>query len=152
MRKVLFMLVMVSCLFGYEKGDRLDQDVIDSLHLQKDRVYILDFFASWCFSCKKEMPLLSKLNDTLDKSRVEIIGIDVDEEPQKGLDFQKDMRSKGLLNFKVHNDFKGKIVNRFEPVGFPAVYVIKDLKVVSMKIGAKEGIDKLLLDEIKDLK
>ncbi len=152
MRIFIAILLFVSGIFAYDIGDKIDEDVASKLGLKSDKIYVLDFFASWCGSCKKEMPLLSALNKNIDKNRVEIIGIDADENPKKGMAFQDEMKKKGSLNFRVYNDPKGEIVSKFNPVGFPAVYIVKDLKVVSAHMGAKDHIDRVISKEIEGLK
>ena len=97
------------------------------------------------------MPHLSKVNDTIDKSKIELIGIDVDENLEKGQTFQKELREAKSLNFRVVDDPKGEIVKLFEPVGIPALYIVKDGKVIDFLFGAKDNIDKLLLDVLKEL-
>jgi thiol-disulfide isomerase/thioredoxin len=151
-RLFLILLSFTYLLFGYQKGDMVDANIVKELNLQKEKVYIIDFFASWCHSCKMEMPHISKLNKKIDKNRVEIIGIDVDEEIKDAKKFQEALKKEGNLNFRVINDPKGKIVSKFNPIGTPAIYIIKDLKVVALEIGAKDEIDKIILKHLESLK
>ena len=151
MRTLLTLLVLSSLLFSYQKGDIVSKEIKNKLNIQENKIYVIDFFASWCSSCKREMPHLSKVNDTIDKSKIELIGIDVDENLEKGQTFQKELREAKSLNFRVVNDPKGEIVKLFEPVGIPALYIVKDGKVIDFLFGAKDDIDKLLLDVLKKL-
>ena len=84
MKILLIIVATVSLLFGYQKGDTLDADMYKHLELQNRKLYIIDFFASWYGSCKKELPLIAKANKQLDPEKVEIIGIDVDKDVKKG--------------------------------------------------------------------
>ena len=134
-------------LFAYQKGDTVDITLQKHLDMKTDKIYIIDFFASWCASCKKEIPLISKVNTTLDKDHVEIIGIDVDKDENKGVAFQKKLTSEGKLNFRVVNDPMNLIVAKFNPIGMPALYYIKEGKVVDIIYGAVDNIDqKIILD------
>ena len=151
MRIVLTLLVLSSLLFSYQKGDMVSKEIKDKLNIQDNKIYVIDFFASWCASCKREMPSLSKVNDTIDKSKIELIGIDVDEDLKKGQTFQKELREAKSLNFRVVDDPKGEIVKLFEPLGMPALYIIKEGKVVDFLFGARDDIDNLLLDVLKEL-
>ena len=90
-------------IFAYQKGDTVDMSLQKHLGMKTDKIYIIDFFASWCTSCKKEIPLISKVNTTLDKDHVEIIGIDVDKDEKKGVMFQKKLTTEGKLNSRVVN-------------------------------------------------
>jgi len=151
MRLLTTLLLFSSLLFSYQKGDVVSQDIQDKLSIKENKIYIIDFFASWCASCKKEMPYLSKINDTIDKEKIEIIGIDVDEDIKKGQSFQKELRATNTLNFKVINDPKSEIIKAFNPVGMPALFFIKNDKVASSILGAKDDIDKIILHELKGL-
>jgi len=147
MRYIITLLFASILLFGYQKGDKVKPDIAQKLNLKSNKIYIIDFFASWCGSCKEEMPLLIKASKEMDKSKFELIGVDVDEELSKGKAFQKELN----ISFRVVNDTKNEIVKAFDPVGMPSLYVIKDGKVVDFLFGAKDNIDKLIADELKEL-
>ncbi|NPA73222.1 MAG: TlpA family protein disulfide reductase [Epsilonproteobacteria bacterium] len=151
MKKYLLWLATVSLLLAYQKGDTLDKNMVQKLQLDKDKIYIVDFFASWCISCKREIPFVNKLYNKLDKNKVDIIGIDVDEEIKEGERFQNMLKNSDDLSFRVVNDPNGEIVNRFNPVGMPSIYIIKNNKVEDIIIGAKDDIDKLLSKKIEEL-
>lgn len=119
------------------------------LNQSKD-VIIVDFFASWCVSCRVEIPLLAKLNATLDQSKVEIIGVDVDEDVKAREKFLASMREKGM-NFRVVNDPEQKIISEFSPVGMPALYYVVKGKVIGARIGAIEHIDQVVKSDLQEL-
>ena len=145
MRFITVLLLLTSLLFSYQKGDTISQNIQDKLSIKENKIYIIDFFASWCVSCKKEIPYLSKINDTLDKEKIEIIGVDVDEDIKKGQSFQKELN----INFRVIDDPKSEIIKLFDPVGMPALFFIKNNKIAGSIIGAKDNIDKIILNELK---
>jgi len=143
MLKKILLLVSLSSLglFALETGDLLPYETVKSLKLENNRVYIIDFFASWCKSCKKELPLMAKLHTQLDQNSTEIIGIDVDEDSTEGKAFQEEMG----VNFRVIDDSKNELIKVFNPVGMPAIFIVKDEKIIATLIGAKEQIDKVIL-------
>ena len=145
--KKLLILFIVTSMFAYQKDDNVDIGLAKKIEMESEKIYVVDFFASWCASCKKELPLISHLQQNLDASRVEIVGVDVDEELLKGQVFQKDLQ----LSFRVVDDTKGEIVKVFNPVGMPAIYIIKESKVIEVIVGAKDHIDVLLSDKLKAL-
>ena len=145
MLKVLvlcFMLVNVS--FAYKVDDKLDQNIVSKLDLKEDKVYILNFFASWCVSCKKELPILSKLNLT---SNSQIIGINVDEQKEDGENFVNELD----LKFKVVYDNENEIISKFSPIGVPAIYYIKNLTVKKRVFGAVNHIDEVIKKDLEEL-
>ena len=147
MRYLITFLLTSMFLFGYQKGDVVEPSIAQKLDLKKDKIYVIDFFASWCSSCKKEMPLLIKASTKMDKSKFELIGVDVDKKISEGVAFQK----KYNISFRVVNDPKNEIIKAFDPIGMPSLYVIKNGKVVDFLFGAKDNIDELILDELKEL-
>ncbi len=148
MKILATILLFSSLLFGYQIGDKIDSDIKEKLSIEDDKIYIIDFFASWCPSCEKEMPYISKVNELIDKDKVEIIGVGVDEDVKKGEEFVKRVKA----NFKIVNDPKSNIIKKFDPIGMPALYFIKKDVVVASIIGAKDDIDKIILNKLKDLK
>jgi len=57
----------------------------------KHKITILDFWASWCGPCRKEMPNLVKLYDRFGKAGLGIIGISLDEEREMWQDAVRTM-------------------------------------------------------------
>lgn len=144
-QKILLLLVFSTySLMAYNTGDMLDKAVTEKLGLKKDKLYVIDFFASWCRSCKKEIPLISKVHR--DKV-VEVIGINVDTDASKGKAFV----SKHKVPFRVVYDTNKVLISVFNPVGIPALYYVKNGKVLSMHIGAMKNIDKKIIEEVKGL-
>ncbi len=151
MRILTLMLLLYSLAFSYQKGDTLSEDIQKKLDIKADKIYIIDFFASWCPSCEKEMPYISKVNEKIDKTKIKIIGIGVDEDIKKGQKFQKKLKDRGELNFQVIDDPKNLIIKEFNPIGMPALFYIKDKKVVKTIFGAVDDIDKIILSDLKEL-
>ena len=145
-KKILSILsISTITLMALDSGDTLPSLTAQKLSLQNDKIYIIDFFASWCHSCEKELPLINKLNNAIDKNTTEIIGVDVDEEIEDGKTFQKEL----ALNFKVVNDANNEIIGAFNPVGMPSIFIVKNGKIITVISGAKENIDSYILEGLK---
>ena len=151
MKKFFLLTLMISLSFGYKVGDSIENDVATSLGIDPTKIVVVDFFASWCHSCKKEIPLIAKLNMRINKNIIDIIGIDVDRKLQDGLDFQASLKANNSLNFRVINDTNSKIITKFKPIGMPALYIIKENKVVDLIYGAVDNIDSTLLRKLEQL-
>ena len=90
LKKILLIGALLSLnLMALDIGDYVPSNTIKLLKMKKNKVYIVDFFASWCHSCEKELPLLVKLQNKIEQSKVELIGVDVDENIAEGKKFQK---------------------------------------------------------------
>ncbi|HIC44611.1 MAG TPA: TlpA family protein disulfide reductase [Sulfurimonas sp.] len=144
-------LMLTSLLFSYEKGDLISNDISTHLNLKADKVYVINFFASWCRSCKKELPLVSKVNSQINKDQIEIIGIDVDKDVNKGIAFQKHLKENGKLNFRIINDPQSLIISEFNPKGMPTLFYIKNNKVLKVTTGAVPDIDENILLSLKGM-
>ena len=150
MKKMLFIALMLLFsinTYAYKVGDTVSPEVAQHLKLNKNGVTAVNFFASWCVSCRKELPLVNKLSKTTAK-HYSIIGVDYDEELKEGLAFQKSLG----LTFYVYNDVKQKVTASFNPIGMPALYYVKNNKVVQIRIGAINHIDKVIQKDLESLK
>ncbi len=112
---------------------------------------MIDFFAEWCNSCRKELPLISAVHARADKKKVDFIGVDTSESVKAGSAFQKELRDKGGLSFRVVADPEQALVNSFKPRGYPALYILKDGKVVREHLGAIPNVDVVLERDLKAL-
>jgi len=133
-------VLMLTNAYAYKVGENIDVNIAKTLKIDDSKITIVDFFASWCVSCKKELPLINNLNKTINKKKVEIIGVGADKEIAKGKAFQKNL----ALDFRIHDDPSQEVIAAFNPIGMPAVYILKGGKVVDVIFGAVPNIDKEL--------
>lgn len=149
-RIIIGLLLLVSVAvstpaIAYQKGDKISPEVIQALNLDPEKLTIIDFFASWCSSCKKEIPMLDAM--TLDESKVELLGVCTDKKLEKGKAFQEKLN----IQFRVHNDTSQEVVSAFAPFGMPAIYFVKDGEVKEIRFGAIPKIDKVVQKDIDKL-
>lgn len=84
-----------------------DLDVYDFSALEPylnktdDKIYVVNFWATWCAPCIKELPHFEKLNETYSNQDVEVLLV--------SLDFPKQYDSK-LKPFIAKHNLKSKIV------------------------------------------
>ncbi len=149
----IFFTLLLSTLFSltlsaYEVGDKIDITTLKTLQLKSSKIYIIDFFASWCGSCEKELPELNAFNKKLDTKKYELIGIDIDKDVDNATAFQEEL----AINFRVINDTNQNIVSHFKPLGMPSIYIVKDNTVIDVIVGAKDSVDELLRAYLKGIK
>ncbi len=84
------------------------------------RVIILNFWASWCDPCIKEMPDLEKLYQKTQASGVELVAINQDSREVIARDFTKRLN----ISMPVIWDQDGRIAKKFGTFRFPETYVI----------------------------
>ena len=145
-RKIFYLLLFSSTfLLALETGDSIPQKTQQKLNLEVDKLYVVDFFASWCKSCKKELPLIEAVHK---KNIANIIGINVDKKEEKGKAFVEKL----ALSFPIVYDNNQELINIFEPLGFPTLYYIKDGKILKTIVGAVAEIDKQIEADVQELK
>ena len=148
-------VVVVSLCFGLAAHGAeprvVDPAVLSTLQVDPARITVIDFFAEWCVSCHKELPLISAAHSRADKKKVDFVGIDTDDSTQVADAFQKSMRDKGALSFRVVNDPEQALVKSFRPRGYPALYVLVDGKVVREHLGATANVDAVLEADLESL-
>jgi cytochrome c biogenesis protein CcmG, thiol:disulfide interchange protein DsbE len=108
----------------------------------RGKVVLLDFWASWCEPCKKELPLLAKMAPRLKSKGIEIVAVNIDEDKQKALDF---IRTHGLA-LTIVSDQGKSIVGRWEPPKMPSSFAIDKNGVVRAVNGGFEPGDESKLE------
>ncbi len=89
------------------------------------RVYVLEFWATWCSPCVKNIPHLIKLNNRYKRKGLEVVALSQDKSAGKLARFVRDKS----INYHVAID--NGTVDRFKVTGYPTVFVVNHLgKVV----------------------
>lgn len=131
--------------------EKLSPELVAALEINPDKITLIDFFASWCVSCRVELPQISKLVPQLDPEQFEVIGINVDEELAEGQEYIDSFAQNGGLNFRVVMDPEQQMIEIFEPLGMPALYYIQNGEIKIMHLGAMPNIDKVIASDISEL-
>jgi peroxiredoxin len=108
----------------------------------RGKVVLVDFWASWCEPCKKELPLLDKLAPRLRAKGIEIVAVNIDDDKSHAVDFVK---SHGL-HLTVVADASKKIVGAWEPPKMPSSFVVDKSGVVRAVHGGFEPGDETKLE------
>lgn len=116
--------------------------------VEKGKVTIVDFWATWCEPCKKSFPKYQELYVKYKASGLEIVAISVDDEKKDIPDFIKSFGAK----FPVGWDDGHKIADCWHPPNMPSAYVIdKTGTIKHIHNGYHDGEEKELEKEIKEL-
>ncbi len=84
------------------------------------QVIYLDFWASWCPPCAQSFPVLNKLRNELHDQGFEVIGVNLDKEPAKALEFLKAYP----VQFPLVSDAQGVWPQQYGVKGMPYAYLI----------------------------
>jgi thiol-disulfide isomerase/thioredoxin len=95
----------------------------------KGRFVILNFWATWCVPCIKEMPEFQKAHQSLGP-KVQIIGINLAESREKIGEFVETNR----ISFPVLLDEYGNVSQEYEVINLPVTYFITPDGIIRDKI------------------
>jgi len=113
---VLFVFILLAngCVYTQPKIEEkvkdftlnnLKEEKVNLKDFQDKKIIFLNFFATWCPSCREEIPILNKLYPEYKDKDVEFIGIDLREDKKKVNNFVE----KYKINYPVLLDLKGKV-------------------------------------------
>jgi len=124
------------------------QGVPHSLKKHKGKVLLLNFWATWCPPCVKELPSLNRLRNKVNNENFKILAIDIGEETETVKQFLKPME----IEFSVLTDPEGESVKPWNLIAFPSSFVIdKHGKIRYGLFGAIEWDDPEVIKIIQKL-
>ena len=101
----------------------------------KGKVVVINFFATWCPPCRKEIPDFVRLQTMLSKKGFQIIGVCVDGTKPEVLGFAKQYK----INYPVVMDNPDLAPVFGDIQGVPATFVIdRNLNIVDQWVGYLE--------------
>lgn len=92
----------------------------------RGKVVVIDFFASWCEPCMRELPELEKLHRQLSSAGVVFLGVNLDRERKNAVALVKRFG----LTFPTLLDPEGKVAETYDPPKMPSTYVVDKAGVV----------------------
>jgi peroxiredoxin len=110
------------------KLEAIDGQVVKMSDL-KGQFVILNFWATWCVPCVKEMPEFQKAHQSLNQ-KVKIIGINLAESKEQVNDY---IRGKGY-SFPILLDGYGNVSQEYEVLHLPVTFFITPDGVIREKI------------------
>jgi peroxiredoxin len=123
----------------------VDGQLVESSDL-KGQFVILNFWATWCVPCIKELPEFQKAHESLNQ-KVKIIGINLAESKEKVRAYMEDHHFK----FPVLLDRYGNVSQEYEVLHLPVTYFITPDGIVREKIfggGVTEEVIKAKMDQL----
>jgi thiol-disulfide isomerase/thioredoxin len=94
--------------------DTLDGGKKWSLHENRGRVVLINFWATWCEPCLKEVPMLISFGKEYEKRGLRIVGIALDEEHREEL--IKSFVGKYKINYPILLPVIGSRLAQIDPV------------------------------------
>jgi thiol-disulfide isomerase/thioredoxin len=148
---ILFLAVGGSGAFGQASDIVKIDQLTTSIKAEKERIQVINFWATWCGPCIKELPLFEQLNEARKDIRVRLVSLDLDPNPDKVRSFAVRKKLKAeivMLDERDPNSFIDKIDKSWSGA-LPATLVINNKtgkrKFVNREL--KEGeLDRLITE------
>jgi thiol-disulfide isomerase/thioredoxin len=155
--RIKILLSFLLC-FGFAQSQKVNAvykigDLLKRIDRANDTIYVLNFWATWCVPCVKELPEIDSfaLRHRKEKVKVLLVSLDFKEDIDKKVDpFLKKNKYKAecvLLDEINGNDFIDKIDKRWTgsiPATFFTFNARKKTAFIEKKIGRKE-LEEMLL-------
>jgi thiol-disulfide isomerase/thioredoxin len=114
----------------------------------KGQVVMINFWATWCGPCRKEMPLLDSIYKQYKDKNFTLLGVNVEPDPKLANDWLK----KTPVSFPVLYDVKSDVSDLYKVPGMPTtVFVDKKGNVRVIHRGYKDGDENEYLNNIRML-
>ena len=143
----------------YENPQPIDNLAVSDINdnetdiLNEDfNLLLINFWATWCSPCTKEMPSLNELQSKFEKNQLKIVTIATGRNnPNKIVKFFEEYNLSNLENYR---DPKGKLALDLGVIGLPfSIIISRDKKDIARLIGpidwSKKEVEDLFLELIK---
>jgi cytochrome c biogenesis protein CcmG/thiol:disulfide interchange protein DsbE len=127
------------------RAKTFDGDVVDSAELRGTPV-VLNFYASWCTICDRELPDFQRVSDRLDGS-VRVIGVNPQSNNTDAA--QAAMIARNGVTYPTVRDPSDELLRQFNTTGGLPTTVFVDAQGVVRKVHNGLLTEQLLLDQIR---
>jgi thiol-disulfide isomerase/thioredoxin len=86
----------------------------------RDKVVVLNFWATWCVPCRAEMPALENVYRELGPQGLVVVGVDVQESAEQVLAFLPEVG----VTFPIVLDSDTRLATRYRATGLPATFIV----------------------------
>jgi peroxiredoxin len=109
-------------------------DEVHRLTDHRDRVVLLNFWATWCAPCREELPTLEALHQELGDEGLTVIGVNVD---GGGIERVQRFAEQRALSFHLAHDAEQRVSRSYGVLGYPTTVVIdRSGRIVLSELGA----------------
>jgi thiol-disulfide isomerase/thioredoxin len=93
----------------------------------KGKVILINFWATWCEACIAEMPSIVKLRETYKDHGFEVLGVNLDEEPEV---VAPKLAKKLKIEFPIFKDPEGKLGDLFNIHAIPLTVILDSQRTI----------------------
>lgn len=120
-------------------------NVIDLAALQ-GKVVVVTFWASWCGPCRRELPMLGKVQEVVGREHLEVVAVNF-KEPRR--DFNAVIRANKDLDLTYVHDERGIVSDRYGVTALPNMFIIgQDGLIAQTHRGYSEDVLQSFMQEL----
>ena len=117
------------------------------LAAMKDKVLLLNLWATWCGPCRFEIPELQKIHDRFEERGFEVVGVSLDE---SGAAVVKPFVDEQKMTYPVVLDPRGQLADMLQTTVLPTTILVdRSGKIVWKKLGLIKANDAALEQAIE---
>jgi thiol-disulfide isomerase/thioredoxin len=104
----------------------LDRFAGDAPEDPASKAVLLSFFASWCEPCKRELPLLVRLDRTYRDQGLRVLAVDIDTDAE-GMEAARKLAAAAKVGFPVLSDRFNLLARRYlgDKAPLPSVFLVR---------------------------
>jgi thiol-disulfide isomerase/thioredoxin len=112
------------------------------------RVVLVNFWATWCEPCEREVPAMERLYETLQGDEFELVAVAIDDDQDDVRKFQERYR----MTFPILLDLDQRVYAMYQTMGVPESLLIdRDGRIVERYVGPREWDAPAYMDRIRAL-
>jgi len=116
----------------------------------KGRVVLVNFWATWCPPCRREMPSMERLSQALKGEAFSVLAVDVGEDADTIDAFTSQFDA--APTFPILLDTKSRVMQAWKVAGLPTTFLVdRQGRVVASAIGGREFDHPEMVEMIRGL-
>lgn len=116
----------------------------------RGRVALINYWATWCPPCRREMPSMERLTQALKGEPFIVLAVDVGEDAETIEAFTSQLDTE--LTFPILLDTSSRAMQAWKVAGLPTTFLVdKQGRIVASAIGGREFDHPEIIQTIRDL-
>jgi len=116
----------------------------------RGKVVLVNFWATWCPPCRREMPSIERLSQILKGADFEILAINVAENLDTVFSFAGTLEP--IPTFPIVFDTDSSVLNAWPVMGLPTTFILdKQGRITYRAVGGREFDDPAILAQLRGL-
>ncbi|HPG25747.1 MAG: TlpA family protein disulfide reductase [Spirochaetaceae bacterium] len=112
------------------------------------RVVLLNFWATWCEPCEREVPAMQRLYEALPRADFELVAVSIDDDPALVTAF----RDRYRMDFPILLDRDQRVYKTYQTMGVPESLLIdRDGRIVERYVGPRDWDAPEYVERIRSL-